>query len=175
MRWAMFSFLSFTAACNDSGTVKTEFPASYDYKLDLPTTFERQQVSGIDSKVEEFRSSDTAISTDFGLYSGPPTCSSANQACDISKERIAGREALVGLYRHGPNEWPGEPKPHRVFVHVSVDERHGLALNLFARCDTRAACNEALRYFRQVRLLRLKRPPMPMAPAPPRPAAANGE
>lgn len=170
----MLSFLAFTAACDDPATVNTAFPVSYDYVLDLPPAFVRQEVSGIDSKVEEFRSAAAVVSTDFGHYSAPPTCSSANEACDISKERIAGREALVGVYRHGPNERPGEPRPHRVFVHVPVDDRRGLALNLFARCDTRAACNEALGYFRRVRLLRLKRPPMPMAPPSPPAPVANG-
>jgi hypothetical protein len=44
-----------------------------------------------------------------------------------------------------------------------------VALNLFARCDTQRDCDEALRHFRQVRLLRTNPPPYERAPPPPPP------
>jgi hypothetical protein len=49
---------------------------------------------------------------------------------------------------------------------VRVDERQGVALNLFARCDARRDCDEALRQFRQVRLFRTTPPPFRRAPTP---------
>jgi len=157
-------------ACNEPAIVRSELPVAYDYALDLPPAFVRQEVHGIDSKVEEFHSPDTVISTDFGHYSGAPSCAPANQSCSIRSEHIAGKEALVGLYRRGPEEAPGEPKPFRVFVHVEVDPPHGLALNLFARCDNEEACDRALGYFREVRLIQLPRQPASPVPAAPPPA-----
>lgn len=170
----VYALIALTASCDDAKVIRTEHPITYDYVLDLPPAFLRQDVSGIDSKVEEFRSADTTISTDFGHYSAPPSCSETNEFCKIRSEQIAGRDALVGLYRHGPNERSGEPKPFRVFVHVRVDERQGLALNLFARCDTERSCDQALRHFRQVRVLRVNPPPAKRAPPPP-PATAPTE
>lgn len=170
--WAC-ALLTLTASCDDPEVVRNELPITYDYALDLPPEFVRQDVMGIDSKVEEFRSADAIVGTDFGHHSGLPSCSELNQSCEIHSEQIAGRDALVGFYRHGPDETPGEPKPFRVFVHVRVDERQGLALNLFARCDTRRACDEALAHFRQVRLLRINLPPAKKAP-PPAPPPAKG-
>lgn len=159
----------FTFSCDDPKMIRNEIPLAYDYALELPPEFIRQSVSGIDSKVEEFRSPDVTISTDFGHHSAPPRCSPSNETCEIDRERIGGKEALIGLYRHGPNERPGEPKPFRVFVHVRVDERQGVALNLFARCDTQRACDQALGDFRQVRLFRIDPPPTTLTPPPPPP------
>jgi hypothetical protein len=173
--WAC-ALLTLTASCDDPEVVLNELPITYDYALDLPPEFVRQDVMGIDSKVEEFRSADAIVGTDFGHHSGPPSCTESNESCEIHSEQIAGRDALVGLYRHGPNERPGEPKPFRVFVHVRVDERQGLALNLFARCDTQRACDAALGHFRRVRLLRTNPPPARRAaPPPPAPAMAPVE
>ena len=150
----------------------------YDYKLELPSKFKRQQVQGVDSKVEEWRSADTIISTDFGHYSSPPTCYPKSMSCSISKEPVGGRPSSVARYRHTPEERSSEPKPFRIFVHVPVNESQRLRLNLFARCDSEAACNEALVYFRRVRLSEEVRsggqwdsgqvppPPPPPSPAP---------
>lgn len=162
--------LLFAAACEDhedrSQVARTdELQVSYDYALDLPARYTRQEVQGIDSKVEEFRSADTIVSTDFGYYSGPPSCNGSDPSCAIHGEQIAGRAALVALYRHGPDERLAEPKPFRVFVHVPVDGR--LALNLFARCDTEEACDETLRQFREVRLFRQGRPTVQRDSTPP--------
>ena len=130
---------------------------SYDYELSLPAEFKRHPVQGIDSKVEEWRSADTIISTDFGSYGAAPECYARSRSCNLSEERIGGRRSVVGRFRHGPEERESEPKPFRIFVHVPVDEGQRLSLNLFARCDNEAACNEALTYFRQVRLSRVER------------------
>lgn len=165
------ALLGLTASCDDPRMVSNELPITYDYALDLPPEFVRQDVSGIDSKVEEFRSADAIISTDFGHYSGQPSCTESNEACELRTEQIAGRDALVGLYRNVPNEPAGGAKPFKVFVHVPVNERQGVALNLFAWCDTQLACDEALGHFRQVRLLRTNPPPTRMAPPPPPPTA----
>ena len=143
---------------------------SYDYVLDLPPRFvQQEEVHGIDSKVEEFRSTDAVISTDLGHYSSPPKCEPANMDCAINGEKIAERNALVALYGQVPDQRQSEPKPYRVFVHVPVDERYGLALNLFARCNTKVACDEALRYIRRVRLIRRPRAPVARDAAPPPP------
>lgn len=56
----------------------------YDYELVLPVKFKRRWVQGIDSKVEEWLSTDATISTDFGLYSGPPTCAAGSAHCGFS-------------------------------------------------------------------------------------------
>ena len=171
-----FLTLLLAAGCDDQRqpeVVRTgDFHVSYDYVLDLPPRFVQQQdVQGIDSKVEEFRSTDVVISTDLGHYSSPPKCEPANMACAINGEKIAERNALVALYGPSPNERQSEPKPYRVFVHVPVDEPYGLALNLFARCNTKAACDDALRHFRRVRLIRQPRAPVAwdLAPPPPPP------
>ncbi|WP_187335217.1 hypothetical protein [Novosphingopyxis iocasae] len=166
----------FTVSCDEPDIIRSDTPIAYDYTLELPPEYVRQDVSGIDSKVEEFHSTDAIISTDFGYYSGPPECSPSQEACKITREKIAGKNALIGLYRHGPSERRGEPKPFRVFVHVVVDQRHGVALNLFARCDTKVNCDRALGYFRKVRLFRIKPPPAvltPPQPPPPRPPSAG--
>jgi hypothetical protein len=148
--------MALLASCGDAEVVHDDPTISYDYALVLPLKFVQQTVSGIDSKVEEFRSADTIVSTDFGLYSGAPECSESDQSCKIHSEKIAGRKALVKLYKSPPDERSGESKLFNVFVHVSVNEHYGLALNVFARCDTKQACDDALRYIRQVRLLRTK-------------------
>jgi len=155
-------------SCDDN-IVRTHQGGSYDYELSLPPAFVRQDVMGIDSKVEEFRSDEVIISTDFGHYSSPPECSPQFHFCKVDEERIAGHDALVGTFEHGSHERPNEPKPFRIFVHVIVDRSQGLNLNLFARCDTRRTCDDALSYFRRVKVLRLTNLPVEhlAPPAPP--------
>mgnify|MGYP007086364571 CR=1 FL=1 len=147
---------------------------AYDYELVLPEKFKRRWVQGIDSKVEEWLSTDAIISTDFGLYSGPPTCAAGSALCSISEEMIAGRPSLVGRYSHVSDEQPAhEAKPFKVFVNVQVDDRHRLRLNLFAWCANKPACDEALSHFRKVRIVRLERPGsglvLPQSPVSPPP------
>jgi hypothetical protein len=156
---AMAVLLAITA-CNkaEKRTMPSKVQIAYDYQLVLPDKFKRNWVQGIDSKVEEWQSSDTIVSTDFGQFSGPPTCHVASTSCSLSKEMIGGRPSLVGRYRHGPQERAHEPKPFRYFVHIPVSERYGLKLNMFARCDSEPACDEALTFFRRVRILRTERP-----------------
>ena len=160
-------------SCDDN-VVRTHRGGSYDYELSLPPAFLRQDVTGIDSKVEEFRSDEVVISTDFGHYSSPPECSAQYQFCKVDEERIAERDALVGMFEHGSRERANEPKPFRIWVHVIVDRSQGLNLNLFARCDTRRACDDALSYFRRVRIFRLpNRPVENLAPPAPPPRATK--
>lgn len=159
-----------TAACDDQ-VKQTHRGARYDYKLTLPASFVRSEVSGIDSKVEEFRSNDVIISTDFGFYSGPPKCSRANKSCSIHQEQIAGRKSIVATFEHGIDERPNEPKPFKVFVHVQIVEQQDLDLNMFARCDTKKACLDTLSYFRRVKLIQLADRPaefLPPRPSPPK-------
>lgn len=130
----------------------------YDYELVLPVKFKRRWVQGIDSKVEEWLSTDATISTDFGLYSGPPTCAAGSAHCSISEEMIAGRPSLVGRYSHVSEQPEHGPKPFKVVAHVQVDDRHRLRLNMFAWCANKPACDEALSHFRKVRIVRLERP-----------------
>ncbi len=159
---------------NQATRVANEPEVFLDYKLTLPVKFKTQQVAGIDSKVEEWRSADATVSTDFGSHSSPPKCHIGNKTCSVSPERIGGVASMVGQSTHGPAERQSEPKPFKVHVHVPVDERQRLRLNLFARCDNRPACDEALGYFRRVRFLRQERPsPMRRSgvvpPVPPHP------
>ena len=105
--------LVLTSACDSPEVIENEMPAAYDYSLDLPSDFVRQEVFGIDSKVEEYQSKSVRVSTDFGHYSSPPGCTGSYKSCRIHGERIAGRNALVASYQHGPDELPGEPKPFR--------------------------------------------------------------
>src|SRR5690349_2350963 len=90
-------------ACTDRQRQDRPGPAdgriTYDYELVLPDKFKRHEVNGIDSRVEEWRSPHAVITTDFGLYSSPPTCSLASEACSVSTEKIARRYSLVGRYR----------------------------------------------------------------------------
>jgi hypothetical protein len=164
--------MALATSCDDRDPVRNVVPIPYDYALALPPEFVRQEIGGIDSKVEVFHSPGVIVSTDFGHHSAPPRCTGSSESCEIHSELISGRDALVGLYRHGLGERHDEPKPFRVFVHVRVDERQGVALNLFARCDTQRDCDEALRHFRQVRLLRTNPPPYERAPPPPPPLTA---
>jgi hypothetical protein len=175
VRPPLFIFaLAAIAACQQPQEVESECPVSYDYVLELPPEFAERDVIGIDSKVEEFASDDTIVSTDFGHYSAPPDCTASYQACRVEEDNIAGRDALVGVYRHGPDERPGETRPYRIWVHVKVAPQQRLNLNMFARCDTQAACDRALSYLRRVRIKEreLSReaelpPPPPPAPHPP--------
>ena len=157
--------------CGELEVTENEDPVAYDYILDLPPEFARQNVMGIDSKVEEFRSADTIVSTDFGHYSSPPDCSGAYLACDIEEDELAERDVLIGRYRHGAHERPGEPKPYRVWMHVEVAPRQGLDLNVFARCDTEAACDRALQYLMRTRIVEIDPPPVQSVPPPPPPVA----
>lgn len=83
---------------------------TYEYELSLPVKFKRHEVDGIDSKVEEWRSPQAIISTDFGLYSSPPTCNFESERCSVSKEKIAGRSSLVGRYSYVPGRLNDEQK-----------------------------------------------------------------
>ena len=152
-------FVLLLASCEDAETIQTDDRIAYDYALDLPDEYAAQEVTGIDSRVEEFHSSHTVISTDFGHYSSPPNCTGAYLSCEIEEEEIAGRRALVGRYRHAESERPAEPKPHRIWLHLDVAPQQDLDLNLFARCDTLTACERALGYFRQVRIVEAEAPP----------------
>lgn len=163
--FAVSLLLALLGSCDDEPR-QTHQGARYDYDLALPPAFVRQDVIGIDSKVEEFRSEDTIISTDLGYYSGPPKCSQSSLSCEIHHENISGRDALVGVFEHGDSERQNEPKPYRVFVHVQVVEQNNLNLNMFARCDTKQACNDALGYFRSVTLIRLGDWPTEVPPPP---------
>ena len=160
------------SACDQPETIENSWPVAYDYALDLPPDFVRQDVSGIDSKVEEFRSPDTVISTDFGHYSARPDCGGGKSACDIEEEEIAGLDALVVRYRPANAANPGDDLPYRVDAHVEVAKKQGLALNMGAQCDSDRACKEALGYFRKVRIMRVATPDAPVggdAPPPPPP------
>lgn len=159
--------LAIVAAACDDQVKQTHRGTRYDYKLTLPPAFVRLEVSGIDSKVEEFRSNDVIISTDLGSYSGPPECSRANKSCSIHQEKIAGRKSIVATFEHGIDERPIEPKPFRVFVHVQIIEHQDLDLNMFARCDTKRACLDTLGYFRRVKLIQLADRPAEFLPPPP--------
>src|SRR5688572_18145637 len=105
----VYALMALTASCDDPPMIHNELPIVHDYALDLPPEFVRQDIRGIDSKVEEFRSADAIIRTDFGRYSGPPSCTESNGSCEIRTKQIAGRDALVGLYRNVPDEPAGEP------------------------------------------------------------------
>ncbi len=155
-------------SCDDEPR-QTHQGARYDYDLPLPQAFVRQNVIGIDSKVEEFRSEDAIIGTDLGYYSAPPECSHSYQSCEIYSEDISGHDSLVGVFEHGDSERSNEPKPYRVFVHIQLVERNNLNLNMFARCDTKQACDDALGYFRGVSLLPLDDWPADIPPPPPIP------
>lgn len=150
----------------------------YDYELALPATFKRQDVSGIDSKVEEWRSPETIISTDLGPYSSPPDCAAGSASCSVMEERIGGRAALVGRNTLGATARSNDSAAMSasLHVHLPIDETQRLRLNLFARCTTTNACDEALGYFRRVRILKkiepvrpattTVRPPVPPPQAP---------
>lgn len=144
------------AASPDNGVVSPPAPppppppgndpqGGLDYRLELPAHFiHDNDVQGIDSKVELWRSPGAEVSTDFGMYSSAPECGFASRNCSIESGRIAERQALVGRYR-----WPhgnaSEELPHVVFVHVPVTRE--IKLNLFARCRTEQACEDALENF----------------------------
>lgn len=150
--------LHFATACTDQAREKQpkSFDAHviYDYALDLPAEFKRQQVQGIDSKVEEWRSPNIIISTDFGQYSAPPTCNFGRSTCSVSKEMIAGRSSLVGRHEFAPAEPGYERKSFQYHVYIPVSEAHRLGLNMFAWCESKQTCEEALSLIRQVRILR---------------------
>ncbi len=76
------------AACEQSDPVQNEFPIAYDYALTLPASFAKQDVMGINSKVEEFVSDDTVINTDFGHYGAPPQCEGNDRSCQVEEEAI---------------------------------------------------------------------------------------
>jgi hypothetical protein len=149
---------------------------TYDYELVLPDKFKRQEVHGIDSKVEEWRSPDAIIGTDLGLYSSPPACNFESERCSISKENIAGKSSLVGRYSYVPGRLNDEQKPYKYHVHIPLNDASDVRLNVFAWCDTELACEEALSSIRKVRILAgkqrpidLVQPGIPPTPAPPIP------
>ena len=127
--------------------------ASYDYELDLPPKFVRDpSAHGIDSKAELWRAPGVEIGSDFGMYSGAPSCAAGQRHCSVTRETVDGRPALLGRARFGPGD---ARAPYFVHLHLPVLERpYELKLNLFAHCQTEAACDEALALFRRVRIVR---------------------
>ena len=157
------------AACEQSDPVQNEFPIAYDYALTLPASFAKQDVMGIDSKVEEFVSDDTVISTDFGHYGAPPQCEGNDRSCQVEEEAIGEFQVLYAAYLAGPDFQAAKEYPYRVHYHVIVKPQQGLDLNLFASCKTETACNVALSHFRRVRIFAIE-PPVRDTSAPPPPA-----
>jgi hypothetical protein len=156
----MRRLLCLVLAATACGPVESELKADrrtvYDYELALPREYERVPgVVGDDSKVELWRAPGAEISTDFGLYAAPPQCGHGELACSIASEEIAGRPARVARLRYAA-DGPHRKLPHAAVVHLMVADYPAgldLTLNVAARCESAAQCEQALAAIRRVRIV----------------------